>query len=276
MKYFLIILFEFSIYSGLLAGNDNYPAGARSSGLATASVCLTDVWSGFNNQAGLAWLNAPTLGFHYENKFLVKEYALQAGTFGLPLKPGTLGLNYRYFGYSKYHETKVGLAFARKLYKRLAVGVQLNYHQTYLADGYGAYSAVTTEIGMIYNPLDNLYVGIHAFNPNRVKSNATPDEYIPTIYRMGVRYSILEKATLLFETEKNLEHKQVYKGGLELNALKGLDFRVGFGSDYVDYSFGLGYHSQRFAFDLAFSHHYILGFTPHISFSLNLSRMKLA
>jgi hypothetical protein len=256
----------------LYAGNINYPVGARSSSLASASVSTTDIWSSFNNQAGLAWLRTPALGFHYENKFLIKEYALQAGTAALPLKPGTGALSYRYFGYSKYHEAKVGMAFARKLHKNIAVGVQVNYHQTYLAESYGSSHALTVEIGLMYTPIENLFIGAHLFNPNRSKSNTIQEEYIPTVYRIGAGCNILNKATLLFETEKDLEHNPVFKGGLEINALKNLDFRIGFGSDYIEYTFGLGYKSRRFAFDLAFSHHDILGFTPHASVTINIGR----
>jgi hypothetical protein len=272
MKRQLIVILGFIIPIHLNAGNDNYPAGARSSSLATASVSLTDIWSSFNNQAGLAWLKTPELGFHYENKFLVKEYALQAGAIALPFRPGTGSLNYRYFGYSKYHEAKIGLAFARKLHRSFSAGVQINYHQTFLAEGYGSYHAVTAELGVMYTPSENLFIGAHVFNPNRAKSNAIREEYIPTIFRIGAGYTILNKATLLFETEKNIDREPVFKGGLEITALKNLDFRFGFGSDYIEYTFGLGYHSRRFSFDLAFSHHYILGFTPHASFNVKLGR----
>lgn len=271
-KHQLAFILGFIYCSNLLGGNINYPAGARSSSLASASVSLTDVWSSFNNQAGLAWLGSPSAGFHYENKFLVKEYALQAGVVALPLKPGTGAVSYRYFGYSKYHEAKVGLAFARKLHKNISAGVQVNYHQTYLAEGYGSYHALTVELGLMYTPIENLFIGAHVFNPNRAKSNAMQEEYIPTVYRVGAGFNILNKATLLFETEKDLEHNPVFKGGMEISMLKNLDFRAGFGSDYIEYTFGLGYKSKRLDFDLAFSHHYILGFTPHASVNIKLGR----
>lgn len=271
-KYQLAFFLGLLCKTALFGGNINYPVGSRSSALASASVSLTDVWCSFNNQAGLAWLKTPALGFHYENKFLIKEYALQAGTVAVPLRPGTGAVNYRYFGYSKYHEAKIGLAFARKLHKNVSAGVQVNYHQTYLAEGYGSYHALTVELGLMYTPTENLYIGAHVFNPNRSKSNAVQEEYIPTVYRIGAGFNVLDKATLLFETEKDLERNPVFKGGLEINALKNLDFRFGFGTDYVEYSFGLGYKSRRLAFDLAFSHHYILGFTPHASVVLNIGK----
>jgi hypothetical protein len=270
----LIFIFGLGLPSTLLAGNYNYPVGARSASLAYASVSLTDLWSSFNNQAGLAWLRAPSIGFHYENRFLVKEYALHAGVFAMPLKPGTGALSYRYFGYSKYHESKIGLAFARKFSKSFSAGVQLNYHQTYLAEGYGIYNALSVEVGLIFKPVENLSIGVHAFNPNRAHSNVTSNEYIPTVFRLGAGYNLLGKAALFFETEKDLDLKPVYKGGIEVKAIENLDLRIGLSTGYMEYTFGVGYHGQLFEFDLAFSHHNILGYTPQASVLVNLSRKK--
>lgn len=272
MRFQLILLLSIFCHALLNADNINYPAGARSSALATASVSLTDIWSSFNNQAGLAWLSTPSLGCHFENKFLVREYALHAGAIAIPLKPGTGGLNYRYFGYSKYHEAKVGLTFARKFHKTVSAGVQLNYHQTYLAEGYGNYNALTVEIGLMFTPVKDLFIGAHVFNPNRAKSNADNNEYIPTVYRVGGGYTVLNQVLILLETEKYLDQKPVLKGGLEIEAVKNLDLRFGVGSGYMEYTFGLGYRASRFSFDLAFSHHSVLGFTPHASLMLSLGK----
>lgn len=274
MKRQLFLCLVLVLPSALMAGNYNYPVGARSASLACSSVSLTDVWSSFNNQAGLAWLQAPSLGFHYENRFLVKEYAQHAATIAVPLKPGTGALSYHYFGYSKYHESKIGIAFARKFSKAFSAGVQLNYHQTYLAEGYGTHSALTVEAGVVFNPTETLCIGAHVFNPNRVRSNASTDEYIPTIYRFGASYNLLDKALIVLETEKDLDLRPVYKGGLEVKALKNLELRMGISSGYIEYTFGFGYHSRRFGLDLAFSHHSILGYTPQASVTVNLSRRK--
>lgn len=272
MKNQLIFILELSIHASLFAGHDNYPAGARSSSLATASVCLHDIWSSFNNQAGLAWLNEPSVAFYYENRFLVKSFALQAATFAMPLKPGTVSLSCRYFGNPGFHELKTGLAFARKLHNTVAVGVQVNYHHTYLAEGFRSSPALTVELGLMYNPAENLFIGFHVFNPNRSRSGTLAQEHIPAVIRAGAGYNILDKAIILFETEKDPDHAPVFKGAVEVHALKSMDMRFGFGSGYIGYTFGLGYQFHRLHFDLAFSHHDILGFSPHASFTINLNK----
>jgi len=251
----------------LQAGNENYLAGARSSALSSASVTLCDAWSTFYNQAGLAFLEAPVAGFHFENKFLVKEYAMQAGTLAIPFKPGAIGVSYRFFGYSKYYEAKFGLAYARKFANHFAVGVQVDYFQTHIAEGFGNYNAVTAEIAILAEPFENVKVGAHLFNPTKVKDNAPAEEKIPVIMRIGIGYSFEEKASLFFETEKNIIQEPVYKGGLEIKTIGDLYFRGGFSSGYEQYSFGLGYTYKKFFADLAFTKHFYLGFTPHVSVS---------
>lgn len=263
----LTISFLCFVCPDLHAGNGNYPVGARSSALSNASVTLADAWGSFNNQAGLALLTAPTVGFHFENRFLVKEFSMQAGTLSIPFKPGTVGVCYRYFGFSKYYEAKFGLAYSRKFAEFLSVGVQIDYLQTHLAEGYGNYNAVTAEIGVLAEPAKNLVFGFHLYNPARVKKNAPLEEKIPTVVRCGLGYHFENKATLLFETEKDLDEKPVYKGGLEVKTLEKLYFRGGFSSGYDQYSFGLGYKFKKLVLDMAFTRHFYLGFSPHVSLS---------
>ena len=53
-----IILVLFLMMSGaiLKAANDNLPVGARSAGMAHASICVGDVWAVQQNQSALAIL----------------------------------------------------------------------------------------------------------------------------------------------------------------------------------------------------------------------------
>ena len=258
---FIFIFLSISV----LADSGNFPAGARSAALSNASVTLTDGWCTFNNQGGLGFLNSPTVGFYFENRYFVKELSMQAGTFAMPFKPGTLAISYRYFGYSRYYESKFGLAYGRKFTKRFAAGVQVNYLQTHIAEGYGNYNAVAAEIGLLAQPVDHFYIGVHVFNPTMTKHDALPEERIPTVFRLGLSYSFEGKATILFETEKDIVLKPVFKGGIEIQAVENLFLRGGFSSVYEQYSFGLGYKYRKIVVDLAFSRHYVLGFTPHVS-----------
>ena len=71
-------VFYFLIIANAFAGNDNYATGARSTALANTSVCLSDVWSNSNNQAGLATLKSTEVGVFAERKFLLSQAGLNA------------------------------------------------------------------------------------------------------------------------------------------------------------------------------------------------------
>ena len=248
------------------AGNDNYPLGARSAGMATASVVLTDVWASANNQAGLGFLEQPTAALYYENRLNVKNLSLQAATFAIPVQSTTIGVNYRYFGFSKYHESKFGLAVAKQIGEKFALGVQMDYFQTHFAGDYGNVGILCAEIGLLCKPVENLIVGAHLFNVARSKQKVNYDELMPTIMRLGVGYTIHDKATVSVETEKDLRMNAIFKGGLEYSPIDDLFLRCGMSNGTMhQFSFGLGYEWKNLTVDISFSHHKFLGFSPHIS-----------
>ncbi|MDP4207344.1 MAG: hypothetical protein Q8928_00890 [Bacteroidota bacterium] len=249
----------------LYAGNENYPAGARSAALSNASVALTDVWSTFNNQAGLSWLPSPVVSVYFENRFQVKEFSMRAAAFAFPVKPGCIAVSYRSFGYSVFNESKFGLTYSLKISKHFSAAAQVDYLQSYFGNGYGDYHTVAGEVGIMAEPLTNLWIGFHVFNPTQTKKDAIEEEKIPTVVRLGICYRVGEKAGLMFETEKDISQKPVFKGGVEVGVIENLNFRAGYRSGYEQYSLGMGYKFKGVIADLAFSRHQILGFSPQVS-----------
>ncbi len=257
-----IILFNFH---SIFAGNENYPVGARSAAMGNATVMMSDLWSIHHNQAGLASIENISVGFHFENKFIFPEYGLQSAAFVFPTKTGVLGLNLSYFGYSKYNETKIGLAYAKTFYDKFSIGIQLDYLNTYIAEGYGNKGTAVFEAGIMTEPVENLYVGAHIYNPTRSKIADYDDERIPTIMRIGLGYNFADKVFLSVETEKDLVNKAIFKAGIEYDFLKNIYLRTGISTNPYQTAFGLGYVFKRLKADIAFSTHQILGITPHIS-----------
>ncbi|MDR1173008.1 MAG: hypothetical protein LBL24_11205 [Bacteroidales bacterium] len=248
------------------AGNDNYPLGARSAGMAATSVMMTDIWASTNNQAGLAYLEQPAAALYCESRFHVKSLSQQAGVFAVPVKSTTIAVNYRYFGFSKYNESKFGLAVGKKLGEKFALGVQVDYFHTHFAEDYGNFGVLCGEAGLLCEPVKNLTVGAHLFNISRSRQKASPDERVPVIMRFGLGYTIRDKATISVETEKDSRMDAVFKGGLEYNPIGELFLRCGVSTGHsYQYAFGLGYSWKSFTIDAAFSHHKVLGYNPHIS-----------
>jgi hypothetical protein len=239
--------------------------GGRALSVSGSSATFSDVWSQFHNQAGIAYLKGVNVGVAFQNQFLVKELSTKAIAFALPLKSGVFGVNYYSFGYTAYNENKAGLAFARSLGKKIAVGIQLDYIYTHIDGEYGNNGIANGEIGILVEPVNNLKVGAHLNNVWRTKRGDYSDEYLPTIFNLGASYLLYEKALLSIEFEKDLDLNPVFKTGLELQLIEKLYFRAGIATNPNIFSFGIAYSFHSIQVDLAFTKHPVLGFSQGIS-----------
>ena len=105
------------------------------------------IWSNFTNQAGLAEINQFTIGVGTENSFGIKELSTHTAVFSLPVNGGVFGLNVAYTGFELYNESKIGLAFAKKLSNDFNVGIQVDYLGLYDDGGTDNHNNYTSEIG---------------------------------------------------------------------------------------------------------------------------------
>jgi hypothetical protein len=250
------------------AANDNYPCGARASGLANSGVVLADLWSNYHNQAGLAQIEDITLGFHYENKYVVSEYGLHALALAIPVNKGTIGASISFFGYSKYNESKISLAFGKPFGSKFAAGIQLDLLNVYQAEDYGNRTTLAAEAGILAEPVEDFLIGAHVYNPTMSSYHTFEGEGVPTIFQVGAGYYFTEKLLIVIETEKDIERKAVFQCGVEYHLIKSIYARFGLStSEISSYSFGVGFVYKGINADFAFSRHQILGYTPHVSLS---------
>jgi hypothetical protein len=272
-KIYLFSIFQL-LSNPLSAQHENYSVGASYTGMANSSVMLSSIWSVCHNQAGLANLKGLSAGVYYENRFFVKELSLKSAAIAVPTHSGNFALSFTYFGFSNYNETKIGLAYARDLGKFLTAGIQLGYVYTHLADIYGTKGAPVAEIGLQSEPLKDLLIGVHLYNPWRAKIADYQDERIPTIFRFGIGYRFASKVTLTSEIEKNLDVTTILKVGMELELVKNLFFRTGIVNHPIMNTFGMGYNFNGLQFDLSFSKHQILGYSTQASLSYTLKKKE--
>ncbi|OFX61733.1 MAG: hypothetical protein A2046_09065 [Bacteroidetes bacterium GWA2_30_7] len=256
----------------VLGGNENYPVGAKYAAMGNTGVMTPSLWSTSHNQAGLAFLKVSEVGLHYNNKFLMRELGLSSLAFAYPTKKtGTFGLNYNYFGYAKYNENKIGLSYAKMFGSSFAAGVQIDYFQTHIDEGYGNKGVPVAEIGILAQPTKGLYIGAHLFNISRAKLDDYSNEKIPTIFKIGLGYAFSEKALVCIETEKDMDYKPIFKGGIEYQLLVNLYLRTGIITNPVQNTFGIGYKMNKFKADIAFATHPVLGLSSHITLTYALS-----
>jgi len=219
----------------------------------------------FNNQAGLGWQRNYWAGVYHENKYLVKE--LSYSSFGgcIPVKPGTLGIALTHFGYSQFSQSQFGLSYGMMLSKTIAAGIGINYHSIHLANGYGSTSTITAEVGIIYQPLEKITIGAHVFNPTR--SSLGSSQNLSTSFGIGLAYRPVDYILITLQGDDNTQSNPIFRTGIEYSPVKSISIRAGMSSKPMSLAFGFGWKVKAIRFDLAFSYHEVLGYTPYLSLS---------
>ncbi len=245
----------------------NFQAGSRAAAMGNAAITSSDLWSLYHNQAGLASMHTVHAGFHYENRFLVPELGFHALALAFPARPGTIGIGYSHFGFSGYHENKLGLAFARLYGKKFATGIRINYLHRFIAGGYGRSGRLLVEGGITVQPFEGVVVAAHIYNPAGAKMADNHNRSLPVITRIGISKLSGENLLVAAEIEKEQDSKVVFRTGLELGFSGPFYLRCGLGTRPVQTCFGMGYTTGKLSADMAFTNHRILGFSPHITVS---------
>ncbi|OFX85720.1 MAG: hypothetical protein A2W99_05910 [Bacteroidetes bacterium GWF2_33_16] len=263
---FVLAFFFLSLFLLSQKTNAQYnytTAGARSAAMANTSVTLNDFWSIYNNQAGLGYLQQITAGVFHRSGFISEQNSQGIGV-AVPTKTGTLAATFDYYGFSAYNEIQAGLAFGRTFTEYFSAGVKLNYLHTQIAGEYGSASTVTFEIGILSQPINNLFVGVSVYNPSRSKMGS---ENIPTIYKAGIGYFFSDKALLAIETEKDLDQDAIFKAGIDYKLIDLVSLQAGISTNPSNYSFGVGLHHSDINLHVGFLKHQTFGFTPSFSLS---------
>lgn len=261
MAFLMLVVF----YNSSYATGINGQGGGRSAGMSNSTVAVSDPWSVFNNQAGLASLKTASAGFYYENRFLMKELDYKAAFFAYPLREGTFATSISHYGFGAWNESKAGLAYARSFGKYFMAGAQLDYIHIGKEEPYGNRNTITFEAGIISKLTTRLSLGAHIFNPVNASISKMTDEKLTAVLRFGAVYSVSEKFIITAEAEKEIDHQLCFKSGFEYHAYEALRIRAGVNTGLSSFSFGAGINYRKFLLDFSASYHQVLGFSPQSS-----------
>jgi hypothetical protein len=265
-RYFAIVFVFQMMALQATAGGYWLAAGGREAGMNYCSVALTGLWSAENNLAGIASVKHFNAGIGYQNRFMVSHLGTADLAVVYPASFGNVGLSMRYFGYSLYHEMKIGVTYARRFGPKWRAGVQLVYLQTGQGDIYGSHNNFTFALGVQSDITSQLTLGIFVFNPVPVKLADYAGEKIPAIFRMGLTYRFSRRLLVTAEVEKNTAFQAVVlRAGAEYVLKKQFFLRMGAGTSGDIFSLGFGWQTHKIHFDLAANMHSTLGFSPQAS-----------
>lgn len=261
---FFFIFFHITAYSG-----DPYrlPAGAAEAGKGYTIIAGNSFWSGFHNQAALAYYKSISAGFNYENRFGIKELGTRSAGLIIPSGRTSTGIIYSYFGNPDFKRHSAGIACGLRLSESIAAGVQVDYFSERTFGEYENIESVTFEAGIIAAAGENTKIGIHVFNPLPSSMNKYS---IPARITLGAGTALGSSITAGAEVDLSTGGKIVFRTGMEYEAFKRFIVRGGFISENNSFTMGLGYSLGFVQVDLGFVTHDKLGVTSLASLIFNM------
>ncbi len=257
--WFLLIAAVFvSLYTKL---NAQYNPGAKQISMSNSDVALSnDVFSLFNNPAGLAQMNWRELGIYYSpSPFGFSELANGFIAYHEPFDFGSIGVGAMTYGFELYRENKISVGFSYNYLNKFFAGAAVNLH-TVSIKNYGSDNTFYLNIGGLFYLTQNFRLGFSVQNLNRASFGNEKDN-IPLIYNTGFSYGVMEDLTFNLAVEKDIRYNYSLRGAIEYYLLEYLSLRSGFSNEPSSYSAGIGINYSYFSLDYAFFTHTDLGLT---------------
>jgi len=257
--WFLLIAAVFvSLHTKL---NAQYNPGAKQISMSNSDVALSnDVFSLFNNPAGLAQMNWRELGIYYSpSPFGFSELANGFIAYHEPFDFGSLGVGAMTYGFELYRENKISIGFSYNYLNKFFAGAAVNLH-TVSIENYGSDNTFYLNIGGLFYLTQYFRLGFSVQNLNRASFGNEKDN-IPLIYNTGFSYGVMEDLTFNLAVEKDIRYNYSLRGAIEYYLLEYLSLRTGFSNEPSSYSAGIGINYSYFSLDYAFFTHTDLGLT---------------
>ena len=258
MWFLLIVAVFVSLHT---KSNAQYNPGAKQISMSNSDVALSnDVFSLFNNPAGLAQMNWRELGIYYSpSPFGFSELANGFIAYHEPFDFGSIGVGAMTYGFELYRENKISVGFSYNYLNKFFAGAAVNLH-TVSINNYGSDNAFYLNIGGLFYLTQYFRLGFSVQNLNRASFGNEKDN-IPLIYNTGFSYRVMEDLTFNLAVEKDIRYNYSLRGAIEYNLLEYLSLRSGFSNEPSSYSAGIGINYSYFSLDYAFFTHTDLGLT---------------
>lgn len=267
VKLLLILFILNSSHAQML----QYPQSIPYSGITSYSSRQQDVFSFAANQAALAGISSTSLGIFAERKFMVSEISIYSVAASMPTVLGNFGFQFNYGGFKNYHESRLGMAYARRLGNKIAMGIQFNY-SGYRIPSYTIASAINVEAGLIFHLTEQLNAGLHIYNPIGVKLGKGLSEKLSPVYSFGIGYDAAENfyAGIVLIKQEDIPLNITSLIQYNLNRLFYL--KGGYSSAGSQAFGGVGFCLKKFRFDIIINYHPQLGVYPGMLLMADVKR----
>ena len=198
--------------------------GARQSAMGNASATTADHWSLYNNIGGLGKIIERSVAFSYEAVPSLIGANRMALVISLPSKWVNVAIGSFRFGDAIYSEQLLSAGFANT-FGNTSLGAKINYVQ-YKADGFSTQRGVTIDFGGITQLTSQLKIGAYITNLTQSSLQNKEGDRLPTQLILGLGINPSEKVFISTELVKDVDHKPIWRTGIEYILYKKISFRT--------------------------------------------------
>lgn len=271
---FFITLCALSCHLFIYATSNNNSPGAKQAGMAGFGITTTDAFALHNNIASTAFIPNSAFAISLNNRFLFANIHHVHSAFVWKQKRiGSFSIGNSFLGYTSFyhHTTKIG--YARSFGDQFSTGISFAHHAIAIAEN-GSKHAVSFDVGIQYNPIESISIGVTVKNPFKHKLERTYNETLESALQIGVSYRPDEKFLIGLQCNKDLQYPLQVQLGTEYHLHKILFLRAGAAINPTTFSAGLGLQCKNLQIDLASSWNIHLGFSPQISMQYDILGKK--
>lgn len=193
----------------------------------------------WTNPAGLAYTGEEfQAAATAEQRFGLSD--LTMATVGAAYGKGLGGFGFQLgsFGFDAYNETRIGLAYGRKLSDNFSIGADFSGFATN-TEGYASTFDITFGLGAQLEIIPELSIGARIFSPFRTER--LPEEYLPQLLAVGLTYKPTDQLILNAEFHQDTDHPGRFRAGMEYLPAEEISIRLGVATESTELSFGIGY-----------------------------------
>jgi hypothetical protein len=225
------------------------------------------------NQAALASLKDLSAGIFGSRRYMLEELQDLNAAIVIPSPSGHFGLAASYVGSAIFHETHLGLAYARMITSKLDLGIQLNYHAVSKSGNVGI-TGIGWELGLLFHLSPTFFIGIHAKNAAGAKWMDKERSPMPARYSTGFGFTLSEKVSFGVEMSKEENELPDLNAGVRYKPCHDIIVSAGISSTGSIMWMGAAFSRKRTRIDIVSGYHPLLGISPGISITFTIKKRE--
>lgn len=204
-------------------------------------------------------------------KTLPVEGLLTVGAWGnFDAKFINLGFSIDNFGDQYYHETRMGLAVAKKMDK-VSMGMKFSLLNNSIKET-SSKQAFLGEFGILATPSKFFSIGLHVINFTRASLYASQN--LPTFVNFGIGINPSKKINISGQMDYPVGEKPYLKLGMAYRIQDNIALSTGINPNLNSVNFGVTFDVKKYKFAYAVGTHPNVGLSNHITLAILFNEKK--